>query len=256
MKKHYARIILGASYYALGYESSHEDCLILEQSQTVGSEFHLAVRPVTVRDGASGPMCDIMREYGVLTPGTFDQLKAQAVVHEYASRRLEEGMQLVLDAHIISVSFSDEGVSVSFIDNEGISTVTAERLIDTTDECVSVAGMVKCVSKTLNAFTVALSDGFTEKLTTVHPECRVIDGSMENEKIICFAVSPDTSLAEAYRELVDVWSKAFPEGEEKILFVAENFDAVYEPVKEKPRGWVGRYYDDPFTAFAEGAVAE
>lgn len=256
MKKHYARIILGASYYALGYESAHDDCLILEQSQTVGSEFHQTVRPAKVRGGEESPLCGLMREYGVLTDDSFDQLKAQAVVHEYVSRRLGEGMQLVLDAHIISVTTSDEGAIVSFIDNEGISTVTADRLIDTTDECISSAGEVKCVSKTLNAFTVALEDGFSEKFLSASPRSRVIEGPMENEKIVCFAVNPDVPLTDAYRALIDTWKKAFPEGEEKILFVAENFDAVYEPVKDKPCYWVGKHYDDPFIAFAEGAAAQ
>lgn len=256
MKKHYSTILLGATYYSLGYASSHSDCLILEESQTIGGDFHAGLHPVHSENAPDNEMGEIMREYGVWTTAGFDLLKAQMVVHEYASRKLADGMELLLDCRIICAEQRKDGVSVSFITNQGISDVTADRLIDTTVDCISEGTAVRCVGKTLNAFSVAMEDNFAGKLKRVCPECLVTQGPLENEMLICLPTAPEVSLTDAYREMIRVWSMAFPDGEEKILFVAENFDAVYEAVAQKPPQWVGRRFLNPMAAFEEGAMAK
>ncbi len=256
MKEHYSTILLGAGYYALGYASSHSDCLILEESQMVGVDFHSCLHPVRLEQAPENAVGDIMREYGVWKEDGFDLLNAQMVVHEYASRKLADGMELLLDCRIISAEQRKDGVRVSFITNQGISDVTADRLIDTTADCISQEAAVRCVGKTLNAFSVAMEDHFAGKLKRVCPECLVTRGPLENEMLICFPTAPEVSLTDAYREMVRVWSMAFPHGEEKILFVAENFDAVYEAVAQKPPQWVGRRFLNPMAAFEEGAMAK
>ncbi len=260
MKERYTTIVLGGGYYALGYASTHPDCLILEESQSLGGDFHHCLHPVrmencpdTARNSGLG---QIMTEFGVWTESGFDLLKAQTVVHEYASRMLETGLEILLDAHFLSAERADSGVKVTFFTNEGIQEVWADKLVDTTADCVSDPKAVRCTAKTLNAFTVAMTENFAQTLQKACPECCVLAGPMENEKLILFPVPPQMGLTDAYFQMMAAWSRAFPAGEEKILFVAETFDARYEAAERIPEGWVAARFADPVSAFVEGAVAK
>lgn len=260
MKKRYTTIVLGATYYGLGYASSHPDCLILEESQTAGGDFHHCLHPVrmdnAVKAEKESEMGAIMSEYGVWTADCFDMLKAQAVVHEYIARKLLQGMEILLDARILSVVRDDTGVTVTFITGEGISQVTADNLVDTSVDCISAPEAVRCTAKTLNVFTVAMEEDFSQRLRAACDACCILDGPQENEKLILFCCAPEEKMTQAYLRMMDYWNKAFPDGEEKILFVADTFDARYESVGEKPEFWVGQRFANPIDAFVKGAMAK
>ena len=204
---------------------------------------------------AQAQMGQIMQEYNVWTPSGFDMLKAQAVAHEFVARKLAQGFHILLDARLLEVQTTDEGVAVTYITNQGIHTVTANRLIDATVNCISAPDHVRCIRKTLNVFTVAMTDTLASKLHTVCPDCQVLEGSLENEKLILFPAAPDAELEDVYLQIMQLWHKAFPDGAEKILFVAETFDGVYEAVAETP-AWVNKRFTDPMTAFEEGEKAQ
>ncbi len=260
MKERYTTIVLGATYYGLGYASSHTDCLILEESQTVGGDFHHCLHPVRMDDAGEAArdseMGKIMGEYGVWTETQFDMLKAQAVVHEYVARKMEEGMEILLDARILSVEWERSGVAISFITNEGIQKVTAEHLVDATVDCVSEPEKVVCCAKSLNVFTVAMTGSFEQKLREACSACCILQGPLENEKLIQFFFDADVPMTEAYLKIMEYWGNAFPEGEEKILFVADTFDARYTPSGEKSVAWVGQRFANPVAAFVKGAMAQ
>ena len=259
MKEHYSAIVLGATYYGLGYASAHPDCLILEEFQTVGGDFHHCLHPVSMdADGLRAwdtPIGRLMREYGAWTEDGFDLLKASPVAHEFAARRMTDGMDILLDARIISVDKNETGVTVTYITNEGIASVTAGRLVDATADCGSDPDSVRCTAKSLNVFTVAMGPDLEEKLKTVRPDVRILDGFHENEKLICFPVPAEETMTHAYRGVMETWKKAFPGGEEKILFVADDFDAEFEPVDGGNPDWAGVRAANPMAAFLKGAEA-
>lgn len=260
MKQRYTTIVLGATYYGLGYASSHEGCLILEEAQTLGGDFHHCLRPVRMEEAGeaerNSEMGRIMAEYGVWTDTSFDLLKAQAVVHEYAARKIAAGMEILLDARLLSVDRNAAGVTVNFITNQGIQSVSADNLVDATVDCISAPGKVVCTAKSFNVFTVAMGEDFSKKLKTVCPACCVRNGPLENEKLIQFCVDPEATLTEAYEKMMAYWAMAFPNGEEKILFAADTFDVRYEPAGEMPAGWVAERFPNPVTAFVKGAMAQ
>lgn len=260
MKQRYETVVLGGTYSGLGYAFGHPDCLVLEESQILGGDFHHSLRPVRldeIPDAARDcELAGIMTEYGVWTESGFDMLKAEAVVHEYAARKLETGLQIIMDARIMDIHRQPDGVRVRFITNEGIRDVWADRLVDATVECISAPGAVRCAARTLNVFTVALERDFTERLRMGCEACCVLEGPLENEKLIQFPVSLECPLEKAYLDMMTMWKRAFPNGEEKILFVAQTFDERYEPVGGMPEGWIGERCGDPITAFWKGAMAE
>ena len=85
MEKKFATVLLGATYYALGYWGSHDDCLILEESQLVGGDFHAMLHPARMENVGEkeeqSELGKLMREYGVWTEKGFDLLKAAPVAH-------------------------------------------------------------------------------------------------------------------------------------------------------------------------------
>lgn len=259
MKKHYNCVVLGATYYGLGYASAHPDCLILEEFQTVGGDFHHSLHPVRMDDAAAqardSELGRLMRQYGVWTETDFDLLKASPVAHEYVAQKLTAGMDVLLDARIISVDKNETGVTVTFITNEGIQSVSAGRLVDATVDCISAPDTVRCTAKTLNVFTVCMAGDFDAKLRIACPDCRIINGFHENEKLICFPVPAEETMTHAYRGVMETWKRAFPGGEEKILFVADDFDAKYEPVNDGNPDWAGARAANPMAAFLKGAEA-
>lgn len=256
MKKHFATILIGATYFALGYASTHEDCLMLGQTQTIGDEFHACLHPVNAAcAGQSETQTELgrlMRQYGVWTDNGFDLLKAAPVAHEYASRKIADGLQILLDAQILSVTEHAGGCAVEYLCNEGVCRVTAERVLDTTVSRVTAPHLARCTGKTLNVFTVCSASGFGEALISVCPQCRVTDGFSENEKLVLFPVETDEDIRDAYRRIINIWKAAFPSGDEKILFMAEEFDAVYEADGQGGVPWLGERFEHPVTAFLKG----
>lgn len=260
MKEQYSTIVLGATYYGLGYASAHPDCLILEEFQSVGGDFHHSLHPVRM-DAAAEQARDselgrLMRQYGVWTETNFDLLKASPVAHEYVAQELTAGMDILLDARIISVEKSENGVTVTYITNEGISSATAARLVDATVDCVSEPDSVRCTAKSLNVFTVAMGPDLEEKLKAVRADVRILDGFNENEKLICFPVPVEETMTHAYWGVMETWKRAFPGGEEKILFVADDFDAEYEQLSAEKTNWAGGRSANPMTAFLKGVEAQ
>lgn len=253
MKQQFSTIVLGAGYAGLGYAAAHPDCLLLEESQTVGSDFHSCLRPAQTTPDAAGPLAGLMREYDVLGPQEFDSLKASLVAHEFAARQLADGHEIRLDAQLLDISGAEGGVTVRYFTNEGKHTVTARCLVDATPDCLSAPEAVRCTEKTLNVFTVCRTGGFDAALTAACPSCRIYPGYRPAERLVAFPVPVDQDIAAACRDVTQLWHCAFPNGEEKILFVAETFDATYEPVGRLPYQWIGQRTLDPLAAFMKGA---
>lgn len=257
MKKQYQTVILGATYYGLGYLSTHSDCLLLEESQTVGGDFHHSLYPLEEQPaaGRESALGRILTGYGVWTDTGFDLLKASLAAHELAARLVEEGREILLDARLVNVKQTETGVAVSFLTCEGLCEVWANRLLDTTVDCISSPESVRCTQKTLNVFTVAQTNTFGETLKAACPGCTVREGFAPDEKLVQFPVPVRCGLEEAYSAVCEIWCRAFPDAAEKILFVADDFDAQYVPVSENTV-WAGERSANPVAAFLKGAQAE
>lgn len=44
MAKEISTLIVGGSYFGIGYASAHPDCMILEESHILGNDFHKSLR--------------------------------------------------------------------------------------------------------------------------------------------------------------------------------------------------------------------
>lgn len=263
MEKYVETIIVGATYYGIGYACTHPNCLILEPSQVLGGNFHKGLRTAGTaglgkREADTG-LGKLMKEYGVWTEAGFDVLKAAPVLHEFVSQT--EGFQLLLNVKLLAVRRKDEeaeSYDVEYISNSGIHHVYCSRVLDTTVLRDTDPFGVRLLSKTLNLFTLCKGGDFEEKLKFVCPDCVIENGVNPEEKIVKFPAAPGDTIADAYEAVVELWRLAFTEGEEKILFMAEDFEYVGECAGEvfSPCAWVGEDVPNPLTAFVKGMEAE
>lgn len=276
-------LLVGATYFSLGFASVHPGCTIIEAGQILGTDFHQSIRPADVSGIGERErttlLARMMEAEQVWEKDRFDVLKAAPVLHKFVLE-LENPLDILLDARILSIESPGEGgigaagaeardlkasgraakrpgsYLVKYRDNEGLHTLRCRKLLDTTMCRDTWPGGVVCTDKTLNVFTVSLSEDMEKKLKSVCPECEVIEGVKEGEKTVRFPIRPEEDALSAYRQVTELWKRAFPEGEEKILFAAEDFEyAMEERTDEKgPCPWHGRKYADPLTAFAAGTV--
>lgn len=253
MKQRHKAIVLGAGYAGLGYLSTHPDCLLLEEGQTVGGDFHATLRPCREAFGEPGVLADALRENDVLKQDGFDFLKASLVAHRFAARLMERGKKLCLDAQLLSVEAQPDGVAVRYFTNEGEHVVMADSLVDATPEGISCPDALCCVRKWLNVFTVCNTPDFEAALKSVCPDCKVFDGLRPQERFVMFPVPLEMNLPGAGRLVADTWRRAFPNGNEKILFMAQNFDAQYKQLKPFPWNWIGQRCTTLTEAFEKGA---
>lgn len=260
MTSQFNKIIIGASYFALGCASKRADCLILESSHVVGSDFHICHRPADISGisdtEANTELAEYMKKYGAFADGKLDILKASPIVHEYvfAKKKLCGTENILLDAKLLSVKKAGAGYMVKYISNEGLQTIECERVLDTTPERLTYRAGARCENISLNLFTVSVSDNFEAKLRRACPDCAITDGVNPGEKAVGIPCALNDSLLDASEKVVDIWKRAFPDREERMLFLAKGFDYDCVPVNEAhaPCAWRGQRYTNPLTAFASG----
>lgn len=258
MKNKIKTVIAGASYFGIGYAAAHPDCLILDSTQILGGDFHTAAKTADLSAlddrAASLELAALMKEYQVWKGNRFDVLKAAPVICEYVSRHPE--IRILLDAKIISVRKNPDGYHVEYATNDGVSGIDCEQLLDTTTLRDTFPKGARCTFKTLNLFAISLTNDFDQKIKSAIPDCRIAEGMNPGEKTVKIPFSPEENILKAYRRAVDLWRLAFSDGEEKILFIAQDFDYICEEVESDsaPCPWINSNFSDPLTAFAAGTT--
>lgn len=260
MENRVETIIVGATYFGVGYAAAHPGCLILEASEILGGDFHHSARAVDQNElseeETGTELGQLMKEYHILENGRFDVLKSILALHEYVSRHKE--ISILLNVNILSIESAKDGYRVTYSSNEGIHTVFCNRIIDTTVRRATCPEGAVCRKKSLNLFTVCTSEQFDSRLTEACPDCVVTAGMYPGERLVKIPFDAQEKLLDAYGTVTELWKKAFPCGEEKILFIAQDFDYVCERTNEEsaPYVWNGGRFPHPLIAFAKGVNAE
>lgn len=255
MVKEISTLIVGGSYFGIGYASAHPDCMILEESHILGNDFHKSLRTADMQcvdeKEYNTELGKLMIEHRVWEGEQFDVLKAAPVIHEYCNQK---DLHIVMDAKLLSIGKTESGYCVNYITNSGIHEICCKDILDATVLRDTYPEGIECSAKTLNLFTVCLGDTFEERLQAVAPDCSIEEGMNPNEKVVKFPFSNEVKLPEAYESVTGLWNKVFPEGEEKILFIAQDFEYVCDSKNDglAPCVWVGAAFENPLTAFAEG----
>ena len=255
MQKEIGTLVIGGSYFGVGYASAHPDCAILETSQILGCDFHRGIRTADlsgVEESEAGTeLGKLMEKHHVIENGKFDVLKAAPVLHEYCA---QSHIKIIMDAKLLAVEKQETNYFVRYATNSGIHDIHCKNILDTTVLRDTYPEGKKCIAKTLNIFSICVGDSFDRKIKETFPECVIENGFCPREKIVRISFPAEKSLPDAYEETTVCWGRAFPNGEEKILFIAQDFDYVCDRINEEsaPCAWIKGVFPNPLSAFAAG----
>ena len=258
MNDGYDTVLIGATYFAIGYAAAHAHCLILEETQVAGSDFHLSFRPafMTERDERwrNDDLGCLMTQFGVWKENTFDVLKAALVIDEYAAQFGVRKLGLVLDAKVLEIEGDKAGYTVTYLTNNGIQKARAAHVLDTTAERITSPASAACHSKALMLYTLLRQDENLSRIADGFPGSTVNPGFQPHEYVIRVPVDLQMTLAEAYGEVADRWRGIFPRREERLLMLGRAFDAEYT-VRQEDKAvcpWINRRFFNPIEAFSSG----
>lgn len=205
----YGTILLGATALSCGALSAGEDVLCIERGVLLAQEYCQGYAAMTLSAPQSGwghDLYDELAQRGLFANG---RLHCPPVADVLARRLLERKAALWLGAEVLDVSACPGGFSVSVFGMDGLRTVTASRVIDTTSEglwhCArQLASYKKEVRVPLLKTTGELPD---------MPGGAYIEwGALENEAILCVPVASEASWTVMRFALRDTWQSLYAHG--------------------------------------------
>ena len=129
----YETVILGSGYFALGYASTHENTLIIEETQLLDPHFFGALSGFecgeqgVCAEGASALREAFVKE-GVCLGGRLSVNELEPALCRFAERKMPD---ILLGSLCSDIKIGGDGFLLEICNNEGISRVVARRVIDT-----------------------------------------------------------------------------------------------------------------------------
>lgn len=251
-------VILGSGYAGLGYASVDSNVLILEETESVGSDFHSCLRPAIGRweakNKSTQALASFLKERGIDSGDKLDTLRLATGICRYAQDQ-NWGIKIRLDAQVVSVSPMEGGFEVVYRTNTGLHTVTAARVLDTTGKRVSCRKAALVQEKRLHVVFSTDYPDFFQQLLNAYEKIRFAPGFSSGEWTASFCFDPQVTLPEARMMIEQAWSIAFPEGQVLIDAVGFDFDVVADSCGDGVGLWLDPHqYGSPLEAFDAGAA--
>ena len=193
----YDTLIIGSGYSSAGYALTHKNSIIIEENQCVDVGFYLPLRsfvhtqynPVTE---LGKRLNETFEKYNLFSDGYMCTNSFESAFCKFLSK---EDIEILIKCRIVEMNKQEDGIyKVVICSNEGLSTIYAKNIIDTT---VSVATSEKYMTvlfvaenfddaKTalLKVFQSAVfSKAFYDKRYAMHIPCGETDDVNE---MLCF----------------------------------------------------------------------
>ena len=239
----YETVILGCGYFSLGYAYSHDDTLIIEETQLADPHYFgtlegfgtTCVKPTSVGGAA---LFDAFGSDGVLANG-----KLAVNELEPALCRFVKGFEpeILLGSFCTDIKKTLRGYDITFCNNEGLGVVSAKRVIDTRQRGGNRMNLLLAVdeSKRLNLENVSNAFYDNQKVWSVE-----LDGTNDiNEAKSRIIELYGDSLREAGARIITTSYRMF--GEKGV----EPYTDETEILKVNEIVW-----NDPFEAFEKGEL--
>ncbi|MFD2700844.1 hypothetical protein ACFSVM_10225 [Paenibacillus shunpengii] len=250
-------VIIGASFLGLGLASRlGPDVLVIEPSNGVGNEFIRSFRlsdrkytPVT----ASG--VELLREL-ILRNVTDKEGRLHlpgmmpVMIQHITGQKLHVRMQ----TQVVEVHLRDGKFEVVCYDASGFRYFVADRLVDTTSQCVTRNGQGCVKTKSLNMMLLGTFGTHHSEESSAYT---IYQGHFPNETVLKFAVDPMDDWITARSKLFDFWLNR-PEPLRHCSFVthADEFDIELDTMQASIQpGWdwlPSAYYANPLEAYDQG----
>ncbi len=239
--KQYETVIVGSGYFALGYAATHENTLILEETQMVDRHFGACLRGFDLprelpRNGGAARLYAHFCELGLVRDGRLSVTGLEAAICDFLDG---DYSHLLVGTACVAIDREDGGYVLSTCNNEGLGKLFAKRVIDT-----RVSG-----GKWLNVLIEETEGGRVD----------ADNGSpafFEGQRVLALHLptAPDINRAKAmaYPILERLLS---PVGARILGMSYQMYDDTAEAPKVGQGGVIRvdeNYYGDPFTAYAKG----
>ncbi len=204
----YNAIFLGATAMACGALEADKGALAIGRGVLLAQEFCQGYVSPRLSEAKTPLGRDLQRELtarGLLENG---RAHLPPVADVLARRLLEKGAHLYLDAETLDVRPVSGGFEVDVMAVDGLRTVTAERVIDTTSE-----GLWRCARQLSNyrkeaRVPLLKTTGFLPELRGgVHIEY----GPLPDEAILCVPLDRNAGWQDARFALRDAWRALYAE---------------------------------------------
>ena len=130
--KRYDTVIVGSGYYAFGYAMTHENTLIVEETQMADRHYAACLRPFDASRveacGEAAALFESMKAQGIIRDGRVRLAGLEAGLCDFATRF---SPRVLLDTVCTGVEKTGEGYRITLFNNEGASEILARRVIDT-----------------------------------------------------------------------------------------------------------------------------
>lgn len=132
--KIYNTLIIGCSYFSVGYAAAHPGAVICEEHQICDTGFYLPLR--SFRYKPYSPKCEeserLFRIFDSLSLFRGDEQNTNGFEFALCKYISEKGIEVMLKCRVISVRRRQDGIyEVTVQTNEGLTHLFAQRIIDT-----------------------------------------------------------------------------------------------------------------------------
>ena len=237
-------VVLGSGYFSLGYAATHENTLIIEDTQLLDPNFYGTLSGFGMKSeklcakGAASLYNAFVNE-GIVGE---DRLAVNEL--EPALCRFVEGKapNILLGTFCIGVKKTDCGYEISFCNNEGINRVLAKRVIDTRIACGNRMNILVAVKDQKEPELSAVSKAFYDDQRLIELD---FDGNIDINDAKSKALDlVEDELAEAGARIVGTSYRMcgtpiteIYEDENEVLHVDERkFDGIFAAY-EKGETW-------------------
>ena len=129
----YETVILGSGYFSLGYASSHDKTLIIEETQLLDPHFFGTLSGFSMSVGdicAKGEkaLLESFVDEGVIADGRVAVNELEPALCRFVECQMPD---ILLGSFCSDIRKTDNGYEVEICNNEGVSRVLANRVIDT-----------------------------------------------------------------------------------------------------------------------------
>jgi len=245
-------LILGSSYAALGIAAQCPDVLILEATESVGSDYHATLRPSSgcwdaVID-AGDKLLRFLDSYSVIG----DTLRLSTVINRWA--QLQQ-IPILLNARLVSIERKDDMYQVTCMTNSGLRTFLAGQIVDTTARRISHRSAASVTEKRLHVICTAPSPERVSEICKQHPSAAITPNGVNDEYTVSFSWPPEISLPQARLSIENCWKQAFPNGEVLIDAVGFDYDIISSSLEDTNIPWLNPHaYSNPVQAYDAGAA--
>ncbi|MBP3627448.1 MAG: hypothetical protein J6J39_05360 [Clostridia bacterium] len=258
--KSYSAVVISAGYAGIGYGLCNDNVLILEKGEMPGSDFHSVLRPCEKLTPPKTEKCkkffDFLRANSLIKEGFADALEMSLALCKYINLQPKKP-EILLDAQLIEVSKEVDGFEVEYRTNTGIHTVKAKRVIDTSFLCDSARENANIEKKQLHIYLSNMPDGYKESISKAYSDVKFYEGFYENEAVVSFGFSPETTIFEAREIIEKSFEKAFNNQYPVIDMISFEFDVIATVLKKENIIWLPPHsFPDPIAAFDAGCSLE